>query len=473
MGVVVFLPVTVRVPKKSHRKWYEYMCNKRRTKEDDGMSKNAFDKIIGYTAIKKELEQIADILKNGEIYQKLGVSAPKGLLLHGEPGVGKTLMANCLIRASERTHYVCRKDRPQREFVLHIKEAFAKAKEQAPSIVFLDDMDKFANGDERRKDAEEYVTVQSCIDEVKDSDVFVLATANNLDALPSSLLRAGRLGRMIRVATPVGEDAVRIIEHYLKDKHFVANLDSSFIARVLNDRSCAELETVINEAGIYAGFSRSAVITMEHFMKACMHIIFDVPTGLLDNNDDYHADLHNKDNEISQVIYHEAGHAVVSEVLSPESVTIVSVHNQHGRNGGFTAYYRDPKERLFQWRKSRIFASLGGLAAVEQKFGVMEIGNTHDFRSAFSRVRTMLTDDCLCGFSLYRHAIGNSDDLLSRQEQVTAAEMEKYYRKTKEILAQNADFLEQVAAELAKKKLLTTADIQRIKSQCTITAISI
>lgn len=436
------------------------------------MNKNAFDKIIGYTAIKKELEQIADILKNGDVYKALGVSAPKGLLLHGVPGVGKSLMASCLIEASGRNCYTCRKNKPNGDFVNHIKETFNKAAENAPSIVFLDDMDKFANGDERHKDAEEYVTVQSCIDEAKGKDVFVLATANNLRTLPSSLKRAGRFDRIIEVGTPVGEDAVRIIEHYLKGKKTTAEMDAKSIARILNGNSCAELETVINEAGLYAGFARSEKITMEHFMEACMHTVFEVPPYQLEDDNDYSADLHNKNSEISQVIYHEAGHAVVSEVLCPESVTVVSVYSRHGRGGGFTSYYHDPKNRPSQWNKSRILAALGGLASVERKFGIMETGNTGDLRNAFFRVRATVTDDCVCGFSLYGRGFEDSNDLLLRQEQATAAEMEKYYRQTKEILAQNADFFEKIAAELAKKKLLTTADIQRIKAECTITPIS-
>ena len=86
-------------------------------------------------------------------------------------------MATCIIEASQRKHFVCRKNKPNGDFVKHIRQTFNKATENALSIVFLNDMDKFANGDERHKDAEEYVTVQSCFDEVMDKDIFVLARA--------------------------------------------------------------------------------------------------------------------------------------------------------------------------------------------------------------------------------------------------------------------------------------------------------
>ena len=164
----------------------------------------AMDKIIGYSSIKRELRQISDTLKNREAYDKLGVSSPRGLLLYGDPGVGKSLMAAAIIEESGRQAYTCRKDKPNGDFVKYIKETFDKAAENAPSIVFLDDMDKFTNGDERHPDAEEYVTVQSCIDEVKGKEVFVLATVNNIRNLPRSLRRAGRFDRTIEVEAPRG-----------------------------------------------------------------------------------------------------------------------------------------------------------------------------------------------------------------------------------------------------------------------------
>ena len=207
---------------------------------------SAFDKIIGYSSLKKELMQISDTLKNREFYDKLGVSAPRGLLLHGEPGVGKSLMASAIIEDSGRPVFCCRKDCPNGDFIKKIKATFDKATQSAPSIVYLDDMDKFANGDEQRPDAEEYVTVQSCIDEIKDKQLFVLATVNNTRCLPESLCRAGRFDRTIEVKAPRGEDALKIITYYLKSKRFVDEVDPSVIAKIMEGHSCADLETVIN-----------------------------------------------------------------------------------------------------------------------------------------------------------------------------------------------------------------------------------
>ena len=163
-----------------------FLYNTFNLKKERSMCMKEFEKIIGYSAVKKELKQIADILKNDKVYSELGITKPNGLLLYGEPGVGKTLMANCLVEASGLKCFVCRKDKPNGDFINHLKSMFKKALDNAPAIIFLDDMDKFANGDIHRKDAEEYVTVQSCIDEVKGRDVFVLATANNILNLPKN-----------------------------------------------------------------------------------------------------------------------------------------------------------------------------------------------------------------------------------------------------------------------------------------------
>ena len=326
-----------------------------------------FDMIIGYSAVKKELKQIADTLKNREYYEKLGVSAPRGLLLYGEPGVGKSLMAAAIIEASGRKAFICRKDQPNGDFVKNIKKTFDMAMEETSSIVLLDDMDKFANGDECHPDAEEYVTVQSCIDNAKSKDVFVIATVNNLYNLPRSLRRAGRFDRVIEVMEPQGNDALEIIRHYLQNKNVASDVDPKLIAHIMDGRSCAELETVVNAAGMYAGFERAEAITMEHLLEACLRIVFEVPTKAEDGDDSICcAKLLDANCESSQIVYHEAGHAVVSEILCPESVTLAYVYHRQRNKGGLVDCYNDRSyptawpltSRSMVWRMSAAKAIL-------------------------------------------------------------------------------------------------------------------
>ena len=114
---------------------------------------NEFDDIIGYDATKEELVRIADTLKNAERYRKFGVTSPRGLILYGRPGTGKTLMANCLIKASGRPAFTCRRTESDNSFIDKMKAVFEEAEQNAPSIVLLDDMDKFANSDFQHRDA--------------------------------------------------------------------------------------------------------------------------------------------------------------------------------------------------------------------------------------------------------------------------------------------------------------------------------
>ena len=150
---------------------------------------SAFDRVIGYKETKQELMRYADILMNPEKYSKLGVTVPSGIMLIGEPGLGKTLMARCFAEESGCPTYIIRKNVPDGEFINLIRETYAKASKNSPAVIILDDLDKYANEDQSRCNAEEYVTVQACIDEHKGSGVFSLATVNDEFCLPDSLKR--------------------------------------------------------------------------------------------------------------------------------------------------------------------------------------------------------------------------------------------------------------------------------------------
>ncbi|MBR2870253.1 MAG: AAA family ATPase [Clostridia bacterium] len=416
-----------------------------------------FDPIIGYKSIKSEMLKICDIMRNSEFYSKLGVSVPNGLLLLGEPGLGKTLMSSCFIKASGRKAFICRKDKPDGDFVKHIKNTFDEAVKNAPSIVLLDDMDKFANGDEYHKNSEEFVTVQSCIDDVKNRDVFVLATINEKDAIPKSLLRAGRFDNRITVSAPRGEDAEQIVEHYIKRKKFVSDVDVKTVTRLLNGASCAELETVINQAGIYAGFSRKEKIEMEDIVKACLRIIYKAP----EKEQAHSSEI------LKRVAYHEAGHAVVAEILEPGSVNFVSVRSHVGETGGFTNCYQ-PEEYWFkkEYMENRVTAILGGKAATEICFGETDVGANNDLNRAYDIVERFVDHYCSNGFDRWIYDHTPSNELRERKGMHMSVEMENFYKKAKKIIVDNREFLDKLAAALMNKDILTSMEIETIKATC-------
>lgn len=431
---------------------------------------DAFEKIIGYSALKEELRQIADVLRNGKSYQRLGVLAAGGIVLIGEPGVGKTLMATCLVEASGRETFLCRKNQPGEEFVKEIKRTFERAAKNAPSVVFFDDMDKFANGDPMHRNAEEYVAIQAGIDENKENDVFVVATANETASLPSSLLRAGRL-RSIVVKPPCGEDARQIIAHYISGKRFEPGADIDLIARMMAGRSCAELEAILSEAGLFAGYEGAETITMRHFLQACLKKQFSVPAEVFTEGffpqEAKNAEAEERKGEV--VAYHEAGHAVISELVAPQSVTLVCAWQNGENTGGFMLPYRKKGMPSVRSEEAEILCLLGGMAAVEQKYGEAELGISRDLEEAFGRTRELMLS-CKGGFHLWGEESGYdcSESLRARREEHVGAELQRYYTRTKKLLAANTEFLDRVAAVLLEKGVLFYEELQDIKKSCMI-----
>lgn len=421
-----------------------------------------FDKVIGYDSIKLELQRLCDIIKNSEKYEKLGVKFPNGLILHGSPGVGKTLLANCFMKESGAKCFVCRKNKPDEEFIKSIKQTFDEAKKQQPAVILLDDIDKFANEDKDHKDAKEYVTVQACIDEVKSDKVFVFATANDLWKVPDSLMRAGRFDKIIEMHNPKGKDAEKILGYYLRQKKFVKEMNIEEVSRILCGRSCAELETVINDAGMYAGFENKAQIDMDDIIKACLRLLYDAPETIQD-------DGHINDEETA---YHEAGHVVVAEVLEPKSVTLVSIGGHEGSINGFAAYYRDVDYwRSYDLMRIRLLTLLAGKAEIELKYGKHDTGCGGDIKRAMDLIRRMVAEYGMVGFNKCNagdYKFENSSVLQTRIEDAMFDELEKCYMETKHILANNREFVENLVSVLLKKKMLTFNEIQKIKNKSKI-----
>lgn len=413
--------------------------------------KKEFDTIKGYESIKKELELFCDILTDTEKYKKLGVETPKGLILVGSPGTGKTTMAKALIKASGRKAYTIRKNRPDGSFVEKIAQTFEEAKKNAPSIVFLDDFDKFSNGDDEHCNTDEFVTVQASIDDVKDYEVFVLATANDIRDLPGSLLRNGRFDKTICVNNPDLEDSKLIIKHYLSKKKNVGDVDIDLIAGIMQDKSCADLETVVNEAGLIAGFTNNAKITNDDIITACLKVIFDV------NNVEDKSEYFKK---VAAV--HECGHAIASELLEPKSVNLVSIGNYLGDNGGITSinmnkdYFVDMK-----FMENRVIILLAGKAATEVILNMYDTGANSDIQRAIRVVERFVDNYACFGFDKFERR-NSGDALINAKENNITLLMEIFYKKAKDIIFDNKDLLNKMVDLLLEKSYLTNVDIKKL-----------
>ncbi len=422
-----------------------------------------FDKVIGYESIKRELMQICDMIRNREKYEKVGAKLPNGLLLHGEPGLGKSLMAKCLMDECGLNSYTIRRNKGGEDFIDSITSIFEDAVNNSPSIVLLDDMDKFANEDQGHRDAEEYVTIQAAIDDVKDKDVFVVATANDLYKLPDSLIRAGRFDRKIDVESPSKKEAAEIIEFFLKDKKVSDNINYDDLCKMISYNSCAQLEAILNEAAINAAYAGKENIEMEDLINAVLRQEYNSP-------DDY---SEMSEEEIRHTAIHEAGHAVVSEIVEPGSVGLISIRCK-GKAivNGFVHRCESLKRRPYH-----ILVSLGGKAAVElNRCETVASGCQNDLTSAYSNIRAGISDNAILGFELMdisTHGNKLSDSTNERTEAVVYAEMERYFMKAKDILIKNKEFLDKLTELLIEKKTLLYSDVQRVRESVTIREVYI
>ena len=415
------------------------------------------DKVIGYEAVKQELRIYVDILQNPEKYVKLGVSFPSGIMLVGDPGVGKTLMAKSFIDETGCKAFTLRKDKPNGDFVNEIRKTFeaAQAIDGDPVIVFLDDLDKFANEDYKHCDAEEYVTVQSCIDECKGKQIFVLATVNDKYFLPRSLRRAGRFDKEIEVEIPHGEDAKKIIKHFLQEKHVGRDVDAEEICRLLYDETCAELEEIVNEAGIHAAYEGKSEIDRADFIRACVRREYD-SVEAIDRGDE---------SLVRTAAVHEAGHVIISEVLNPESVIYVSLGKRNGFIEGCTKRMRPNGYGLIkELQEYDIICSLGGKASTEMVYGLPDVGCIKDIHDAFYTASSLVENVCAAGFETYIQS-DPSSYVLEKRDRLVASEMERYYQIAKRIIAENRPFLDAVTDALVERRMITYRELAEIKEQ--------
>ncbi len=422
---------------------------------------SAFDKVIGYAAVKEELMRVCDYIKDSSKYEALGANAPHGVLLHGQPGLGKTLMAECFLEECGLYSVVCRKDMNEGSFVRNIKKCFDEAGKNAPSVVFLDDMDKYANVDRHHPNANEYVSIQSCIDNYKKEKVFVIATANDIDDLPSSLLRPGRFDHVIRMFAPTGRDAETIIRHYLKNKPVSENVDCKELAQIMWGKSCATLESVINEAAVFAGYEGKDKIDMSDIIEASLNIIFNLPKS----------DCEDKEFE-RMVALHEAGHIVVSEILQPCSISIASIRIRRNGTNGFVSFTEDPLS-VDQIQRSicHVASMLAGRAAVEVCEGKIDIGATEDLDMAFSEVAKLVDDICFAGFKYHEdhRDYNNASETLHHMQELKIQDIiTECYKHATAIIQSNRDYLGKLTNGLLKKKTLGSRDIKRIREESVI-----
>ena len=350
------------------------------------------EKIIGYEATKNILRQILDTLKRPELYKSKGASIPRGLLMESAPGLGKSLLASVFIKESGRKSLVFRKTSQENSFLDELRAAFLAAKEAAPSILLLEDLNLYVESSSPY--APEWACLQACIDDAKDTDLFVIATTNDTKYMPPSLLRPGRFDYVIYLQPPIGGNAENIVSYYLRDKDLAEDVLISDIVKAMPKVSCATLETVMNLAALNSTYQGHEHIYKDDVTDALLQVVYRL------SKTDKSLDL----TECQKIALHEAAHAVVGEILNPDSIGIVTIRGDQSCIGGFengcSTYLKNEEELL-----NDITKTLAGKVGVSLIYGVMDmlekILNTfRRSKRSFNLLNIITIDSCLQPFHI-------------------------------------------------------------------------
>ena len=380
------------------------------------------EKVIGYDSIKETLRQIADVLKRPEAYKEKGVSMPRGLLMESAPGLGKSLMASILMEESGRKSFVFRRINEGNTFLGEMKDIFDVAKEEAPSILLLEDLNLYVESNSPY--APEWACLQACIDETSDADIFVIATTNDTRYMPQSLLRPGRFDYILNLNPPLGKTAEDIVSYYLHDKNLAKDVQISDIVKAMPQVSCATLETVMNLAALNSVYQGHEHIQKEDITEALLQVVYKLQK----------TDKETDSTELQKIAVHEAAHAVVGEVLHPGSIGIVTVRGSQGVIGGMVngcATYAQNEEEFLD----EVTKILAGRAGVSLIYGVMDIQASADIEQA-----DKLMDIWQCRFAGGGFVgIESGDNRMSEQrlsynEAIKSAKLEELYRRAYKIL---------------------------------------
>lgn len=406
-----------------------------------------FEDIIGYDDIKKELYCILDYLNNKEKYDKYNVSTSNSILLYGEPGLGKTLTSLKFIEASKRYSVIIRKKDNKENFFSYLKEKFEEAKKNAPSIILLDDLDKYAEESKNTKNNEEFSAVQSLIDDVKNKNVFIIATCNEIDNLASSLLRSGRLGQKIYFESPNRDEIKKIMKFYLSKTSLKYGFDIDKISFVLEKFSCADIDACINDALKKCVYEGKEVVETEDILKSVIKLIYGIN----------HGNLKYSKETLLKICYHEAGHCLVGELLEEGSIGFATILKSYScSSGGFTKYIQN--EEYFsdiKYSYNRIKSLLAGKAAVELVYNEIDTGASSDISRA-SSIIYRLKDEVLNRVFVSYASNDNSASIICNSE------LELFYNEVKILLSKNRDKLDKLANKLFEKSYIFNFDIREV-----------
>ena len=443
-------------------------------------SKVSFEDVAGLEEAKAEVEEVVEFLKSPKKFTNLGGSLPKGVLLVGPPGTGKTLLAKATAGEADVPFFSLSGSDFVEMFVgvgaARVRDLFKQAKEKAPCIVFIDEIDSIGRtrggGMQMSSNDERENTLNQLLSEMdgfnSDNGVIIMAATNRPDVLDSALLRPGRFDRQILIDKPDLKGRIKVLEVHVKKLKLSENIDLKVLASQTPGFAGAELANLCNEAALLAARRNKKSVEMVDFQDAIERVV----AGLEKKNK-----LINP-NERKIVAYHEAGHAIVGWYLEhTDTVLKVSIVPRGLAALGYTL--QTPLEDRFlmttEELNDKICALLGGRVAEEIVFGRISTGAQNDLERittmAFAMVAEYGMSDELGYLSLKDSKNPNnsygfnkkySEKTAQRIDSAVQQIIAENYKRTLDLLNDHRDKLEKMAETLLEKEVINHHDIREL-----------
>ena len=435
-----------------------------------------FKDVAGQEEAKESLKEVVDFLEKPQRYEEIGAKLPRGALLVGPPGTGKTLLAKAVAGEAGVPFFSISGSEFVEMFVgrgaAKVRDLFKQAKEKAPCIVFIDEIDTigkkrdgggFSGNDEREQTLNQLLTEMDGFQ--TNTGVIVLAATNRVDILDKALMRAGRFDRQIEVGLPDVKEREEIFDVHLRPLKLDPELDRTFLAKQTPGFSGADIANVCNEAALIAARHNKKYVSREDFLAAIDRII-----GGLERKNKIISD-----EEKRVIAYHEAGHATVSWILENASPLIKVTIIPRGKSLGAAWYL--PEERQITTREQmmdELAAMLGGRVSEQINFGEVSTGALNDLERATKMAYAMVAYYGMSekvGTISYYDSTGQSDMALTKPySELTAQQIDaeakntiaEAYAMAAEVLRSHADGLKELAELLLEREVVFTEDVERI-----------
>ncbi len=444
-------------------------------------NKVTFDDVAGVDEEKEELEEIVEFLKNPKKFTDMGARIPKGVLLVGQPGTGKTLLAKAVAGEAGVPFFIISGSDFVEMFVgvgaSRVRDLFDEAKKKAPCIIFIDEIDAvgrqrgagLGGGHDEREQTLNQLLVE--MDGFSANEgVIVLAATNRPDVLDKALLRPGRFDRQIVVSSPDVKAREQILEVHSRKKKLAIDVDLKTIAKNTSGFSGADLENVLNEAALLAARRNLREIGMQEIEDAMVKVTMGPEKRTRVRSD----------KEQKLVAYHEAGHAVVSRFLpTQDPVHQISIVPR-GMAGGYTMY-RPTEDKSFMSRTEmveNIVSLLGGRVAEKLILDDISTGASNDIERATKIARAMVTkygmSDRVGTITLgqnqeevflgrdFAQAKEYSEETANLIDEEVKGIIDAAYKKAESILREHIDKLHRVAGVLLEKEKIDGEEFDQI-----------